>query len=464
MQGARMLFIISQRWTTFPGHFTLAFSQCAFCCGKERENARLDSAMIARLIWQLAACLTHSMAKPVAVSTVESVSNPETPVDHDSAPRQQPLGDDESGSVQPVQPKPHTSRFRGLEGITEEERRRPPADDPSLVELEHQAAKALPDQLPLFGQTSDGTFTANVGGIQPLQPSSSLDLARTWYRRELELSRRPRNTIESYSWDLQVFENLIGPKPLNKIDRRDIARLLGEANNRTTRKRRLTSVRGFFRYLIEDARVLRIDPTEGYYPHAIQLRSPLPLFADEQDALLAAALTDESWSATAIWLMMRLGLTRSELLALRRDHIDRSSPAMPVVFVFYDNVSKQSKERKLAANGEFATLYDRFLDDRDPEDILFPVGPQAVNGMVERVRRIAEISKDVSPQTLRHTFAIEQARTGSDRTQLLDLLGLADDPRNRASVDRYIRFASEPLGAADDAAGRAGEIQIDSPG
>jgi len=359
---------------------------------------------------------------------------------------------------------PHMSRFRGLEGVTEEDRRRPPADDPTLVDLEYAAADALPDQLPLFGETSDGAFTAAVGGVQPLQPSSSLDLARTWYRRELELARRPRNTIEAYSFDLQILENLVGPKPLNRIDRRDIARLLGEANNRTTRKRRLTSVRGFFRFLIEDARVLRIDPTEGYYPHAIQLRSPIPLFADEREAMLAAAIADEPWSATAIWLMMRLGLARSELLALRRDHIDRTSPNTPVVFIFYDDPIKQSKERKLAATGEFAALYDRFLDERNPKDILFPVGPQAVNGMVERVRRAAEITKDVSPQTLRHTFAIEQARAGADRTQLLALLGLADDPRNRSSVDRYIRLASEPLGIADDTTGRDPGAPSDTSG
>jgi integrase/recombinase XerD len=178
------------------------------------------------------------------------------------------------------------------------------------------------------------------------------------------------------------------------------------------------------------------------------------LFADEQEALLTAAIADEPWSATAVWLMMRLGLTRSELLALRRDHIDRTSPTTPVVFIFYDDETKQSKERKLAASAGFATLYDRFLVERNPDDILFPVGPQAVNGMVERVRRAAEITKDVSPQTLRHTFAIDQARAGADRTQLLALLGLADDPRNRSSVDRYIRLASEPLGMADDTTGR----------
>jgi len=242
-----------------------------------------------------------------------------------------------------------------------------------------------------------------------------------------------------------VLEHLIGPKPLNRIERRDIARYLGDASSKTTRKRRLTSARRFFRYLIDEVKVLKFDPTEGYYPHPIVLRAPAPLFEQEQRDLLAAADADEEWSALAVWLMMRLGLTRAELLALKRDHIDRTSPLEPVVYVVYDAVSKQSKDRKLATDRDFAALYDAFLEARDPQGNLFPVGPQAVNGMVERLRRAANITKDVSPQTLRTTFAVEQARAGADQQQLLSLLGLVNDPRNRASVDRYLTLASAPL-------------------
>lgn len=340
---------------------------------------------------------------------------------------------------------PRPSRFSGRDAVTDDERRRQPADPSLLVEWETEAAASRPDQLALFAEGPDGSFTPQVGGVPPLTAGSSLDLARTWYRRELELSRRPHNTVEAYSYDLMVLRQLIGPKPLNRIDRRDIAFYLGNANNRTTRKRRLTSVRRFFRYLIDDAKVLKFDPTEGYYPHAIQLRSPLPLFPDEETAMLDAARDDEPWSAVAIWLMMRLGLTRAELLQLKRDHIDRTVPETPIIFVFYDDLTKQTKERRLAADATFSALYDAFLKDRDPQDLLFPVGPQAVNGMVNRVRKLAGITKDVTPQTLRHTFAVEQARHGADQAKLLALLGLANDPRNRASVDRYIRLAAPPL-------------------
>lgn len=345
----------------------------------------------------------------------------------------------------PQEPASHASRFRGRDAVTNHERDLPPSDNAAIQRLEEEAPRVKPDQLDLFNLTDNGRFVANIGGLPPITARSSLELARTAWRKHLEAQKHPANTIESYCYDLQVFENLIGPRSINRIERTDVAQYLGDASSKSTRKRRLTSLRRFFGYLIEDARVLKFDPTEGYYPHAINLRVPVPLFANEQTALLAAAEADEAWSAPAIWLMMRLGLTRSELLALRRDHIDRTNPESPVVYVVYDELARQSKDRKLAAGGEFSRLYDAYLDVRNPADILFPVGPQAVNGMVERVRKAAGLTKTVTPQTLRTTFAIEMARSGADQQDLLALLGLVNDPRNRASVDRYIRLAADPL-------------------
>lgn len=331
------------------------------------------------------------------------------------------------------------------DGLTTEERERPLTGDSQLLDIEKAAAKSVPSQLQLFVPGPSGTFSPLLGGLPPLVSRSSLELARAWYRTELEEAKRPLNTVESYSYDLVKLEERIGSKPIEKISRSDIAEFLGLANNRATRKRRLTSVRRFFRYLIDDAKILKSDPTDGFFPHAIQLRSVIPLFLEEQDRLLDAATSDEPWSLPAIWLLLRLGLTRAELLSLRRDHVDLIDPDRPVVYIFYDDVTKRGKERKMAGNSEFARIYSEYLEDRAPADLLFPVGFQAVNGMVERVRRAAHLDKEVSPQTLRHTFAVDRAKNGADEESLLGLLGLADDARNRESVRRYLKLAEPPL-------------------
>jgi integrase/recombinase XerD len=61
------------------------------------------------------------------------------------------------------------------------------------------------------------------------------------------------------------------------------------------------------------------------------------------------------------------------------------------------------------------------------------------------VRQAAAIEKEVTPQTLRHTFAVDRANAGASEEDLLALLGLADDARNRASVQRYLKLAAPPL-------------------
>ena len=83
---------------------------------------------------------------------------------------------------------------------------------------------------------------------QRLRPGMSLLAAAAAFRADLERKRRPRNTIESYLFDLTVLAHLIPEKAINQISADDIMRFLGEANTVSTRKRRLTSVRRFFRF------------------------------------------------------------------------------------------------------------------------------------------------------------------------------------------------------------------------
>ena len=337
------------------------------------------------------------------------------------------------------EPEGSHSRFRGIDGVTQDERDAPPGSNPSSLTYESITRVQRPEQQPLFVADSSDQITS-IADLPPLTSEATLPVARTWYRLTLERKRRPANTIKSYSYDLMVLEQLVGQKQIAHITGKDIARYLGDASNKATRKRRLTSARRFFGFLLEE-RVLNADPTDGYFPHHIELRLPVPLFPDEEERLLSAAATDEMWSEIAIWLMLRLGLTRSELLGLHRDHIDRTDEFNPVVYCYYSDVTKQSKERTLRADRRFAELYEALLASGAAGDNLITVGPPAINSMVDRVRRIAGITKAVTPQVLRHSYAVDQARSGADHVRLLQLLGLTDDPRNRESVDRYIRLA-----------------------
>ncbi|WP_448575249.1 tyrosine-type recombinase/integrase [Thermomicrobium sp.] len=300
-------------------------------------------------------------------------------------------------------------------------------------------------QPPLFELGSDGKLRGAVGFLPVLTPDSSLDVARFWFRRYLEQAGHPPNTVKSYSYDLAVFESLVGPKPIREIDERDVATFLNESRGRSTRKRRLTTLSTFYKFLITRAKVVEVDPTAAFYSDRIPLKTPQPLFADEQARLLEAAAAEGPRTHLAIWLMLRLGLSRHEVIALRAAHIDWSDPEHPIVYVFAEQPKRRLRERKLAANRELTEIYHQLVVEEGPQDRLVPILPQSLNKMVERVAKAAGIEKLVTPQTLRHTFAVEQAKRGATEDELLELLGLADDARNRLSVRRYLRLAAPPL-------------------
>ncbi len=251
--------------------------------------------------------------------------------------------------------------------------------------------------------------------------------------------------MKSYLYDLRILQEVTGNKPVNQYSRRDVAKFLGDANTRSTRKRRLTSASGFFKWLVNTEKMLDKDPTETFYPEFIPLKTPRPLFQNEQEHFLNTAVEDSSRSALMCWLMLRIGLTRQELLQLRRSHLDFSDPRHTTIYVQYDDARNAAKERKLEAGPLFKQLYDIFIKEYEPRDRLFDMLPQSVNKMTERVALNAGIDKPVSPQTLRDTFAVDTAAAGADETQLLDILGLAPDARNRMSVQRYIDLASPPV-------------------
>lgn len=309
----------------------------------------------------------------------------------------------------------------------------------------------------LFDVGGHGELLPEPGLVEPLNPRSKLPDARYWYVLHLREAGRPHNTLASYAYDLQIFESIVGLKRIGELSQRDIADFLSDAQTRSTRKRRLTSVSGFFKWLVNQAGVLEDDPTASFYPDHIPLKTPRTLSADERAAFTDAAGADSTRAAVMSMLMLQVGVSRGELLALRRSHLDFSAPETPWAYIFYENPKRQAYERRLAAPADLRDAFEAFDAEYAPQDQLFELLPQSVNKVVERIAHAAGIEKRVSPQTLRDTFATELARAGASEQELLHTLGLADDPRNRMSVRRYLNLAGGLLPSLADAQSAAGD-------
>ena len=311
--------------------------------------------------------------------------------------------------------------------------------------IEEKLTQERPMQAALFELTGRGEMRQPLADVPALTTHSSLDVARWWFRRDLEQQKRPINTIDSYMYDLALFQESLGNKPIDRLNNTDIANFLGQANNKSTRKRRLTSLQGLFRFLVDREKVLAKNPADSFFPDYIPLKTPQTLFAQEQETMLDAAMEENARSFLIVYLLLKLGLTRTELLALKLDHVDVSDAERPIVYIYYEETRHQKKERKLAGGKELAAAFERYVAEYKPVSRLFNLLPQSINKIVDRIAEAAGISKTVTPQSLRDTFAVEQARAGADEKKLLEILGLAPDSRNRKSVQRYMRLAAPPV-------------------
>jgi integrase/recombinase XerD len=315
----------------------------------------------------------------------------------------------------------------------------------AATEEEQQVAQSKPVQAALFNLNQRGELVQPMADIPALHPQSSLDVARWWFRRHLEQQHRPINTIDSYMYDLALFQQGVGNKTINNITTTDIANFLGQANSKSTRKRRLTSLQGLYRFLVDKEKILTVNLADGFVPDYIPLKTPHTLFPQEQESMLDAAFEENSRTYLIVYLLMKLGFTRTELLALKVDHVDVSDPDKPIIYIYYEERRWQPKERKLAAGAEFTDAFNKYVAEYKPISRMFNLLPQSINKLVARVAEAAHIAKNVTPQSLRDTFAVEQAKAGADEKKLLQILGLAPDSRNRKSVQRYIKLAAPPV-------------------
>jgi len=300
-----------------------------------------------------------------------------------------------------------------------------------------------PDQLEFTNMPGSAAVSSTDATALPWTTATPLKVAVDAWTAHLAGQRHSPHTRAAYTRDLARFAATSGATTLGAIDRADVAAFLADAASRATRKRRLTSLRRFYDWLVVDQEAPLTDPTDGFVSQPVTLRVPTPLSANEQHAMLTAAASDRPWCASAIWLMLRLGLTRSEILGLRVEHIDLASPPDGGINVVADDAANRHRERRLPLDADGVAILRDHLAVSEPRDHLYPVGFQAINGMVARVARNAGIARRVTPHSLRETFAIEQAGAGADESDLIDVLGLADDSRNRESMARYIDAAGQ---------------------
>lgn len=267
-------------------------------------------------------------------------------------------------------------------------------------------------------------------------PSPDRDLTReflTYIQVEKGLSA---NTVQSYARDIQglaAWAEKAG-KPVERLERKDlrewIARMSRDGLAPSSVARAVSAARSFYRFLMLDGHIKR-HPAEDL--HTPQKLSYLPRFLteDEIEKLMAApdTSTDEGVrDRTLLELMYATGVRVSEVVSLQTSDVDIHAGLVGCH-------GKGNKQRRVPIGKSAIHWVQKYLGVR--KKLGSETKPQMFlhrGHALTRQDAWAIIKKhavkagvpDISPHTLRHSFATHLMQHGADSRSVQALLGHSD--------------------------------------
>lgn len=254
------------------------------------------------------------------------------------------------------------------------------------------------------------------------------------------------NTIAAYRRDLRIYVEELARRGIDKpaqVGERDIAAFLSSLRTReyapgkryssATVARVLAAVRGFHRFLLREG-VTNADPAEPVGSPRVPRALPKALSKEEVEHLLgavpeagAAALRDRAILET----LYASGLRISELTSLDVDDADLDDATVRCI-------GKGSKERVVPIGRAAVDALQAYLHNgrpglakgrSDPALFLNARGRRLTRQgcwkLLKKYATRADLTRRISPHTLRHSFATHLLDGGADIRAVQELLGHA---------------------------------------
>ena len=251
------------------------------------------------------------------------------------------------------------------------------------------------------------------------------------YLEYLELEKGlSQNTIDAYRRDLSDFaQNVEDIHSINRMNINAYVRTLRERKLAPTSViRKVASLRGFFKWATSSG-ILEKNPAATLEQPKTPQRLPKVVSVKEIDEMLHNNLTP--LDHVMMELLYSCGLRVSELVNLKLNDIDLSSK-------YIRCFGKGSKERIIPIGEQAKTVVKEYFPTRDllvkkynltTKNLLIKdnghfVTRQDVYNFIHAQGKL--IHKNISPHTLRHSFATHLLENGADLRVVQELLGHSD--------------------------------------
>jgi len=304
------------------------------------------------------------------------------------------------------------------------------------------------------GASGPGAAPAASPVAEPAaRPLTAVDRAITDYLQHMGVERGlAANTLSAYRRDLARYARHLaaaGRRRPEEITRRDVTGFVqalsdgsdgGSALGVRSAARTVVAVRGLHKFWALEG-VTPTDPASDVHPPMPGKRLPKAITVDEVTRILEAAGTDTATGLrdrALLEFLYSTGARISEAVGLDVDDISlqgEDEPGPAIVRLF----GKGSKERLVPLGSFGARALDAYLVRGRPllaakgkgTPALFlnarggRISRQSAWTILKAAAEKANITKDVSPHTLRHSFATHLLEGGADVRVVQELLGHA---------------------------------------
>lgn len=258
------------------------------------------------------------------------------------------------------------------------------------------------------------------------------------------------NTISSYKRDLNKTNTYIKKDfaKLNKKDIQNYIQKISKSENASSVSRCISTLKSFYKFL-ELNKYTNTNPLTTISNPKARKSLPKVLSEEEVDKLLDINLkTDFDYRNKAMLeLMYSSGLRVSELINLNVNDIDLSNASVRIF-------GKGSKERIIPLNdyaidalNNYILNHRRSLFKHSESNYLFlnnhgnKMTRQGFFKILEKIAKEKGIKSELSPHTLRHSFATHLLKHGADLRSIQELLGHSDI----STTQIYTHITSERL-------------------
>ncbi|EXG83438.1 integrase/recombinase XerD [Lacrimispora sphenoides] len=265
-----------------------------------------------------------------------------------------------------------------------------------------------------------------------------------------EIKKTSKNTEVSYQRDLMQLASFLERQGIRSVDKVTktsltsyILHLEKEGKATTTISRCMASMKAFFHFECKEGRI-RKDPAELLKAPKVEKKAPTILTVDEVNSLLSqpdGESPKELRDRAMLELLYATGIRVSELIHLKKADINLSIGYITCRDEHKERMVPFGKVAKLALSAYMERGRGYLLRDQESEWLFTNCNGKSMSRqgfwkIIKFYGDKAGIKADITPHTLRHSFAAHLLRNGADIHAVQAMLGHSD----MATTQMYMNY------------------------